>query len=650
VSWVKNNEWLTPRTDNSIHWSRLGKFLRHYRPFRGRLAFAALLALIGSATAFLIPLIFGKMQSSLVTGDLRLLGLMVAAYLGVLVFQAAITYLISLSRARVSTQLNEDLVLQYYRKLLNISVEDFIEFKQKSNLFQRVIDAMAVTNDFTEVVIQGVQSIIFIIVMMIVIGTISPIVLTIVTTGGALLFIFVYWYGDKLREKRQTFLAINYPLVGNMLEAIQGLFTIKALAASIRITSDIGDLVRKRRDAERDELVIQTRVTQGSQAIISCTLALALGASFILLIQGKLDYSDTFALYVLVSALLVPVAELARLYKNLSSLSINVKNYYQVLDIPDESTEAAQPASKPLPVAISSRKARAASVSRSESTPELAYVQMQDSVTAESVSRSAVSACARAPVGVELDAETNCGHLVFRDVDFAYRGGEPVFQGLSLEIYPGEKISLIGRSGAGKTTLLRLLMGFLVPQRGTILVDGVDISTIADKNSFRKLFGLVSQQDFFFGTTIQENLLFGLEEQRSEAEIGEALRLVNLRDCVESLPQKLHTVYSEDMFSGGQKQRFFIVRALLRRPRVVLLDEPTSALDFENEAQMINAIDLLAHNRTTITIAHRLSTVRTSDRLLVLNDRRIVASGTHEELYASNDYYRAFCDYNSFIL
>ncbi len=649
MSWVKNNEWLTPRTDNSIQWSRLSQFLRHYRPFRGRLAFAALLALLGSAAAFLIPPIFAKMQSSLVTGDLRLLSLMVAAYLGVLVFQAAVAYLISLSRAHVSTQLNEDLVLQYYRKLLNISVEDFIEFKRKSNLFQRVIDAMAVTNDFTEVVIQGVQSTIFIIVMMIVIGTISPIILAIVATGGAMLFLFVYWHGDKLREKRQSFLAINYPLVGNMLEAIQGLFTIKALAASIRVTSDIGDLVGKRKDAERDELVTQTRVTQGSQAIISCTLALALGASFVLLIQQKLDYSDTFALYVLVSALLLPIAELARLYKNLSSLSINVRNYYQVLDIPDESTGVAQPASEPLPIAISSSKARAASVSRSEPAPELAYVHVQDLVTAESVNATAASAFA--PVAVGREAETNGGHLVFRNVDFAYRGGgEPVFQGLSLEIQPGEKISLIGRSGAGKTTLLRLLMGFLTPQRGTILVDGVDISTVADKNSFRKMFGLVSQQDFFFGTTLQENLLFGLDEPRSDAQIAEALRLVNLRDCVESLPQRLRTVYSEDMFSGGQKQRFFIARALLRQPRVVLLDEPTSALDFENEAQMINAIDRLAHNRTTITIAHRLSTVRTSDRLLVLNDRRIVASGTHEELYAGNDYYRAFCDYNSFIL
>jgi ABC-type multidrug transport system fused ATPase/permease subunit len=287
---------------------------------------------------------------------------------------------------------------------------------------------------------------------------------------------------------------------------------------------------------------------------------------------------------------------------------------------------------------------------RPESAPELAYVHKQDLVTAASVNGSAVSSGDFAPVAADRKAETNDGHLVFRDVDFAYRGGELVFRGLNLEIHPGEKISLIGRSGAGKTTLLRLLMGFLTPQRGTILVDGVDISTIADKNSFRKLFGLVSQQDFFFGTTIQENLLFGLDEQRSEEEIAEALRLVNLRDCVESLPQKLHTVYSEDMFSGGQKQRFFIVRALLRKPRIVLLDEPTSALDFENEAQMINAIELLAHNRTTITIAHRLSTVRSSDRLLVLNDRRIVASGSHEELYAGNDYYRAFCEYNSFIL
>ena len=178
----------------------------------------------------------------------------------------------------------------------------------------------------------------------------------------------------------------------------------------------------------------------------------------------------------------------------------------------------------------------------------------------------------------------------------------------------------------------------------------MDVGSLTDKNEFRRQFGMVSQHDFFFNMTIKENMLFGLSEQRSDEEITRALQLVNLWDDVTKLDQGLLATYSDNLFSGGQKQRFFIARSLLRNPVIVLLDEPTSALDFENEAQVIRAIEILAGNRTTITIAHRLSTVRSSDRVLVLNDKRIVAAGTHEELLLSNDYYRALCQYNSFIL
>ncbi len=235
-------------------------------------------------------------------------------------------------------------------------------------------------------------------------------------------------------------------------------------------------------------------------------------------------------------------------------------------------------------------------------------------------------------------------------MDFAYLGGERLFKGLSLEIQPGERISLIGRSGVGKTTLLRLRMRFVRPQLGTILVDGVDISGIHDTDSYRRYFGVVSQQDFFFDVSLRENLLFGLPEPRDVADIKEALRSVDIWDRIEELPLKLNTVFSEDHFSGGERQRLFVARALLRNPRIVLLDEPTSALDFQSEAQVIRAVETLAHGRTTITIAHRHSTVRNSERVVVLNDGCIVASGSHTELYASNDYYKSFCDYNSFVL
>lgn len=652
MSWVENNEWLKPTSDTRVRWKYLRQFLVNYRPFWRRLSIAASLALVGSLAAFLIAPVFGVIQRAVTFRDLRLLALAVLAYLGILIVQVLVNYVNRIYRYRVSTHLNRDLLLEYYLKLLNISIEDFIAFKQRSNLFQRVIDAMAITNDFTEVVIQGVQSAIVVAVMMVIIGMLSPITFAVVVTGAAILFVFVISRAPQLRTKRQRLLAVQFPMISKMLEIIDGIFTIKALAASIRVTSDVRTLVTARQEAEYDEVVADTRVAQIAQAISSCTLVAALGASLVLLVLGRLEYSEIFALYVLVAGMLASVAELARLFQRLSSLSANVYNYYQVLSIPDESEQAEtlatgagaanatdlRPAIDRPAIVLHAAAGNGRNISTVE---EQLAVQLSPGQLHDASPRSVFSPNSNSSPG---------GHIIFRDVEFAYRGGDSVLEELNLEIQPGEKISLIGKSGAGKTTLLRLLLGFLKPQKGTILVDGVDVGSLKDKNAFRRQFGMVSQQDFFFDMTIKENLLFGLLEPRSDEEMTRALQLVNLWDDVSKSDQGIHARYSDNLFSGGQKQRFFIARSLLRNPAIVLLDEPTSALDFENEAQVIRAIEILAGNRTTITIAHRLSTVRSSDRVLVLNDKRIVAAGTHEELLASNDYYRALCQYNSFII
>lgn len=644
MSWVENNEWLKPVNDNRIRWTYLRRFLDNYRPYRSRLALIVLLALVGSLTAFLIPPVFRLLQRALTERDVRLLGLVMLAYAGVMLFQIGINYVIRVARSRVSTRLNQDVLLRYYVKLLNVSIEDFIAFKQRSNLFQRVIDAMAVTNDVTNVVISGIQSAVMVVVLMIIIGMLSPPILGIVAVGSLCLFTFVFLNAPQLRVKRQRLLGFQFPMISKMLEVIEGIFTIKALTASVRVTSDIRTLVAARQDAEYDEVVAETRVMQGSQIISAAVLVAAVGSSFVLLIRGRLQYSEAFALYVLLGSLLSPVGELARLYQQLSSLSVNVQNYYQVLDIPDEAAQL--PAGE---TAVASPEVRP-----DGGSPGAGLVlQERAGLAAGDARQPALAALAdvRSPAeGLTTARPAPGAHIVFRDVHFAYRNGRKVLGGVSFEIGRGERISLIGRSGSGKTTLMRLLIGFLHPQQGQVVVDGVDVARLSDKNAFRRQFGIVSQQDFFFATSIRENMLFGLDEPRPDEEIVRALQLVNLWDDVERLGKGLDTSYGADLFSGGQKQRFYIARSLLRNPSVVLLDEPTSALDFENEAQVIKAIETLAGGRTTITIAHRLSTVRSSDRVLVLNERRIVAAGTHDELYATSDYYRALCQYNSFIV
>jgi ABC-type multidrug transport system fused ATPase/permease subunit len=626
VSWIKNNEWLKPDQDNRVRWGELRRFAEHYRPFRGQLGLAVALAIVGSASAFLIPLVFWKLQEAITYSDVRLLVLGLGGLLLITVADALTLWGIRVIRARVTVQLNRELVLEYYRKILNLAIEDFIAFRRSTNLFQRVMDAMNITSAFTDVLLRGAQSVVLLVVVGAVVAWLSPAVLGVLVLGSAALFAYTVVQSDKLRVLRQRTLALNFPLVGKMTEIIGGLFTIKALAASVRVTSDITGLIDGKKDSEYDEYVGEARLTQVGEIIRAVTQVYAIGVSIAQLWYGSLQVADIFSLYMLSALFLAPVVELATRYHSLSRLSVNVGNYYQVIDLQDEADEA--------------RSAGARRLAAARAVPALAAGSAVDARVGTGPGEMG------APWRPEPPAR---GHIVFSGVDFGYRGGETVIRNLDLEIQPGEKISLIGKSGVGKTTLFRLLLGFLQPQRGEIWVDGVEVGSLADKNAYRRQFGVVSQHDVLFGVSMRENLGFGLEGAVAEERMEEALRMVNLWQDVERAGG-IDAQYSEDLFSGGQRQRFFIARALLRKPQIVLLDEPTSALDFENEALVMQAVEALVGDRTTLTIAHRLTTVREADRVVVLEGGTVHATGTHDELYARNEYYRALCDYNSFVV
>ncbi len=650
MSWVENNEWLKPSKDE-INWSQLVRFGANYRPSLKQLGAAISLAIVSSSVIFFIPSIFKLAQQSVVARNLSNLGVAVALFAGIVGLQSGIAYVIRRLHAKISIDLNRRLVLQYYEKLLNLHVASFLSFKQNTNMFQRLIDAMAVTTQATEVLAQSMQHLVVIAVTLVAVAHLSPISCAVIIVAEIALFMFVSSMGPQLRRKRQELLATNYPLVSKMLEIIDGLLVIKALSASLRVTNDIQTLVDKKREAELEETGVDIRSTQGAQLISSVASVLVVGIGFYLAVRGDLQYSDAFALYVLVNMSLGPVADLAKHYQQLSSLSVNVRNYYQVLDMPDEESELE--GHEPVPVKAASFTVAAVSNGAVHAAGEEQFALVGEHAAAGS--GAGVSRMGHQTRGPLIASDSGrerhlaLGRIQFEDVTFAYPASDPVVEGLNLEIMPGERISLIGRSGVGKTTLLRLLLGFLTPQKGRILVDGRDISTI-NKNAYRRRIGVVSQSDIMFAVSLRENLLFGLGETRTDADILHVLESINLREDIESCGKGLDTLYSEHLFSGGQKQRLFIARALLRQPSLVLLDEPTSALDFENEAKVLQALESLAANRSTISIAHRLSTVRNSSRIVILENKRILVSGSHEELYQTNDYYLSLCKFNSFIV
>ncbi|MCF7794538.1 MAG: ABC transporter ATP-binding protein/permease [Candidatus Cloacimonetes bacterium] len=232
------------------------------------------------------------------------------------------------------------------------------------------------------------------------------------------------------------------------------------------------------------------------------------------------------------------------------------------------------------------------------------------------------------------------GKIEIEDLTFRYNSSEDwVLQDINLTVPAGKTIALVGESGAGKSTIASLIPRFYEAQKGCICIDGNNIMDLTQK-SLRDNIALVQQNVFLFDTTIRENIIYGNPEATDE-QVVDAARKANILDFIETLPDGFETLTGERgvKLSGGQKQRISIARAFLKNPPILIFDEATSSLDTESEAYIQTAMEELSQNRTTIIIAHRLSTVRKADLLYVINKGRIVEQGTHDELMERKDYY-----------
>ncbi|MSU49994.1 MAG: ABC transporter ATP-binding protein [Opitutus sp.] len=484
------------------------------------------------------------------------------------------TYAVSVNRL-VQQRLVVDLRGEVYDKLQRLSFR-FFDANTTSSIITRVTsDAQSVRMFVDQVLIQSVIMVISLTVYVIYMVNLNPGLTLACLATTPLLWVLSTWHTRKTQPEYVQNRTLVEKMLQTFVEGIQGIAVTKAFG---REAEDRARFEAANNAVLAQQHVIFWRVSLFSPAIGFLTrinMMVLLGYGGWLVIHGQLPLGTGLVVFAgLLEQFSGQVNNVATIVNSAQQSLIGARRVFEILDAPVEVKNAPQPVRRP--------KLR--------------------------------------------------GDVRFENVSFAYDGAEAVVRDIDLHVKPGECVAILGATGSGKSVLMSLMPRFFDPTAGRVVIDGVDVREL-DLDDLRRNIGLVFQESFLFSNTVAANIAFGHPEA-TRAQIEQAARIAAAHDFILQLPKGYDTVLGEsgNSLSGGQRQRLAIARAVLLEPAILLLDDPTAAIDSETEHEIFEALDRAIAGRTTFIVAHRLSTLRRADFILVLESGRIVQRGTHAQL------------------
>ena len=575
----------TPRLENveqsKTTFGRFLPLLKPYRKFLLEIFLASLvLQLFGLASPIFTQVIVDKV---LVHKNVPMLNLLLVGMLVVAIFQTATVALRQYLLVHTTRRLDMQMVVEFYRHVLSLPLRYFEE-RKVGDILKRFNENARIREFLTGrslgVVLDCLMIIVYLGLMFFYNAQLTMVALAFLPGYAVLTLVAT---PILKRQNREAFTR-SADADSHMVESITGVGTVKATATERRIRWKFEGLMVKALNVQFRNALTGSMVSSLGNILQTLNTVLLFWYGAHLVIVGQLSVGQLVAFNVLVGSVTRPILGLVDLWREFQEITVSFERLNDVFDAKPE-----------------------------EDATRSSFIHVP-------------------PVR---------GHIRFEQVTFRYptRGDRNALENINLEIYAGQTIALVGRSGAGKSTFANLLLRLHEPNAGRVFIDGYDLRQISI-SSLRSQIGVVPQEAFLFSGTIRENIAFGDPDARLQEVVGAAM-LAGAHEFISELPLGYETKIGErgQSLSGGQKQRIAIARALFKKPRILIFDEATSALDTESERAIQQNLDNILKDRTTIIIAHRLSTVRHANLIVVMDRGTILETGTHYSLMEQRGLY-----------